>query len=110
MPLLGLLESNNNDALLAWYFNIDFLKLNNKKVFNEYFDMLTSESFHPKLTLPIRLSNNMPHDNCLCKLTESTIETTTGVLTKTFSHHQPYFIKLKYIQHIKSISLIHKCY
>ncbi len=62
--------------------------------------MLTSKSFYPKITLPTRLSNNSATliDNLLCKLTESTIETTTGILTKTFSDHQPYFIKLKYIQ------------
>ncbi len=101
MPLLCSFESNNNEAILAGDFNIDLLKLNNKKVFSEYFDMLTSKSFYPKITLPTRLSNNSATliDNFLWKLTESSIETTTGILTKGFSDHQLYFIKLKYIQH-----------
>ncbi len=84
MSLLGSLESNNNEAILAGDINIDLLKLNNKQVFSEYFDMLTCKSFYRKITLPTRLSNNSATliDNFLCKLTDSTTETTTGILTK----------------------------
>ncbi len=101
MPLLGSLKSNNNEAILAGNFNIDLLKLNNKMFLGKFFDMLTSKRFYPKITLPLKLSNNSATliDNFLYKLTESTIETTTGILTKKVSDHQPYFIKLKYIQH-----------
>ncbi len=52
MPLLGSVESNINEAILTEDFNIDLLTLNNKQVFSEYFDMLTSKSFYLKLTLP----------------------------------------------------------
>ncbi len=36
-------------------------------------------------------------DNVLCKLTENTLDITSGVLTKRFSDHQPYFILLNSI-------------
>ncbi len=44
--------------------------------------MITGHSFFPKITLPTRLSNNNGSliDNILCKLTESSLETTSGVL------------------------------
>ncbi len=106
MPLMCSLESNNNEAILAGDFSIDLLKFNNNKIFSEYFDMLTSKNIYPKITLPTRLLNNSATliDNILCKLTESTIETTTGILTNKFSEHQPYFIKLKYIQYFTSLN------
>ena len=55
--------------------------------------MLTNHSFFPKITLPTRLS--LKHgtliDNLFCKLSEHTLETTSGILIKKFSDHQPYF-------------------
>ncbi len=36
-------------------------------------------------------------DNFLCKLTDNTLDTTSGVLIKKFSDHQPYFILLNNI-------------
>ncbi len=38
-------------------------------------------------------------DNSFCKLTEETLDTTSGVLIKKFSDHQPYFTILKNINH-----------
>ncbi len=63
--------------------------------------MLTSHSFYPKITLPTRLSNNHATliDNYFCKLTETMLDTTLGILIKTFSDHQPYFILLNNIKH-----------
>jgi hypothetical protein len=96
---LAKLEKNNKDVILAGDFNIDLLKINEKNIISEYFDMLTSNSFYPKITVPTRLTNNHGTliDNCLCKLTENTLDTTSGVLTKRLSDHQPYFILLNNI-------------
>ncbi len=61
--------------------------------------MLTSKSFYPKITVPTRLTNTHDTliDNCLCKLMDNMLHTTSGVLTKRFSDHQPYFILLNNI-------------
>ncbi len=90
------LETNNKEVILAGDFNIDLLKLNEKNILSEYFDMITSNSFYPKITVPTRLINNHGTliDNFLCKLSENTLDTTSGVLTKKLSDHQPYFIVL----------------
>jgi len=98
--MLKTLEASKNEAIIAGDFNIDLLKLNDKQIFSEYFDMLTSNSFYPKITLPTRLSNNHATliDNFMCKLTEATLSTISGVLINKFSDHQPYFTILKNIQ------------
>ncbi len=100
-PILNLLEKNNSEVIVSGDFNIDVLKLNDKQVISDYFDMFTNHSFYPKITLPTRLSNKHGTliDNFLCKLTEATLDTTSGILSKKFSYHQPYFIILKNINH-----------
>jgi hypothetical protein len=100
-PILNMLQTNKNEAIITGDFNIDLLKINDKSVFSEYFDMLTNHSFYPKITLPTRLSNNHGTliDNFLCKLTESTLDTISGILIKKFSDHQPYFTILNNIHH-----------
>ncbi len=75
------------------------VKINEKHIISEYFDMLTSNSFYPKISVPTWLSNT--HGtliaNFLCKLTDNALDTTSGVLIKKFSEHQPYFILLNNI-------------
>ncbi len=75
------------------------MKINDKVAISEYFDILTSNSFYPKITVPTRLSNNRGTliSNFLCKLTENTLNTTSGVLINKFSDHQPYFLLLNNI-------------
>ncbi len=43
--------------------------------------------------MPTQFSNKHETliDNLFCKLTENSLNTTTGILIKTFSDHQPYF-------------------
>ncbi len=83
-PVLSTLQNNNNEVRVAGDFNINLLQINDTHVFGEYFDKLTSHSFYPKITLPTRLSNNYVTliDNFLCKLTETMLDTTSGILIK----------------------------
>ena len=100
-PVLKSLEKNKSEVIVSGDFNIDLLNINNKQVFSDYFDMLTNNSFYPKITLPTRLSNKHGTliDNFFCKLTETTLDTISGILIKKFSDHQPYFTILKNINH-----------
>ncbi len=83
-PILEQLENNKNERTVAGDFNIDLLKIHEKQVISEYFDTLTSHSFYPKITLPTRLSNTHGTliDYFLCKLYETALDTTTGILIK----------------------------
>ncbi len=87
------MENENSECFITGDFNIDLLKLNEKEVFRDLFDSLTENSFYPKITLPTIFSNKHGTliDNLFCKLTDKTINTTSGILIKTFSDHQPYF-------------------
>ena len=95
-PVLDKLCKVNGETILTGDFNIDLLKINEKSIIAEYFDMLTNESLFPKITLPTRFSNKHGTliDNFFCKLSACTLDTTSGILVKKFSDHQPYFMIL----------------
>ena len=90
------IDKRNLDIIIAGDFNINLLKLNDRELYNEYFDMLTSLSYFPKITLPTRLSGNCGTliDNFFCRISQSTLNASSGILIKQFSDHQPYFIFL----------------
>lgn len=100
-PHLSKLESNNTEVVIAGDYNINLLKVNTTPVISDYFDMITENSFYPKITLPTRLTNTNGTliDNFLCKLTESSLDTTSGVILDKIGlcDHQPYFTVLNNI-------------
>ena len=85
----------NSRCILCGDLNIDFLKLNSNKKFQEYYDLLTELSFIQTITIPTRLSNNptlIDHIYLKC-LKDITIEN-TGVYTGVLSDHMATFLAL----------------
>ena len=80
--------------------NIDLLKIKEKDFVNEYFDMIVSSGFFPRITLglPTRISNSSATliDNFLCKITKHSSNSIAGILLTSLSDHFPYFISLAY--------------
>ncbi len=93
-PILGIIESRNMECFLTGDTNINLLDINERQVVADFFDILTENMFYPKITLPTRFSKKRGTriDNLFCKLTEKTLDTTSGILTLKVSDHQPYFI------------------
>ena len=95
-PLLITLGNRNSDVIIAGDYNIDLLKINDKPMFSDYFDAITSLSFFPKITLPTRFTdtNCTLIDNFICKLSNRISQSTAGILISQISDHLPYFISL----------------
>ena len=51
-PVLNQFNTKNKEVVIAGDFNIDLLRLNEKPIFNDYFDMLITNHFSPTITLP----------------------------------------------------------
>ena len=60
----------------------------------EYFDMIVSSGFFPRITLPTRISNSSVTliDNFLCKITKHSSNSIAGILLTSLPDHFPYFI------------------
>ena len=95
-PILSGLESRNCEVFLTGDFNIDLLKIKKKPIFSEFFDVMISHSFYPKITLPTRLSNNRGTliDNIYCKLSSKSINSSSGILISGLSDHLSYFLSI----------------
>ena len=99
-PILSGLESRNCEVFLTGDFNIDLLKIKKKAIFSEFFDVMISHSFYPKITSPTRLSNNSGTlmDNIYCKLSSKSINSSSEILISGLSDHLPYFSFNKLMQ------------
>ena len=93
-PIMELLNGKNCEVLLSGDYNINLLKINEKKIFNEFLDTVISNGFIPKITFPTRFSRYRGTliDNIYSKLTPKTMNAVAGILTHTLSDHHPYFI------------------
>ena len=91
--VLSQLQRFSNIAILG-DFNIDLMKLNEKEYINDFFNMMLSKGFIPKITLPTRLTQNSKTliDNCFVKTMNSLSGTTSGIILQNISDHQPYFV------------------
>ena len=94
--LIVSLEKYRLNINLAGDYNLNLLKINNDELCNEFFDLITSHSLLPQITLPTRLSQTSGTliDNILCKAHISVKPTTAGILLNKLSDHQPCFIIL----------------
>ena len=79
---------------LAGDYNLNLLIINNDELWNELFDVITSHSLLPQITLPTRVSQTIGTltYNSLCNI--SIKPTTAGILLNKLSDHQPCFIIL----------------
>ncbi len=50
------MDKENSECIVAGDYNIDLLKINEKKLFSEFFDTLTDNTFYPQNN-----TNNMIH-------------------------------------------------
>ena len=96
-PLLIVsLEKYRLNINIAGDYNLNLLKINNDELCNEFFDLISSHSLLPQITLPTRLSQTSGTfiDNILCKAHISIKPTTAGILLNKLSDHQPCLIIL----------------
>ena len=88
------LEKYKLNINLAGDYNLNILKINNNELCNEFFDLITSHSLLPRITLPTRISNASGTliDNILCKADFTIKPSTAGILLNKLSDHQPCFV------------------
>ena len=101
VEILSLYENLNMDIVLTGDTNVNLLKINKKEVISDFLDSIMNLSYFPKITLPTRFTDRTGSliDNFFCKLSLNTADTTSGIMIKKFSDHQPYFLCLNKVGH-----------
>ena len=99
VPKLKTLCDNHKNAeiAVAGDFNINLLQINERLIFQELFDDLTSLSLFPKITLPTRIGSQSSTliDNIYCKMTHRTMQAKAGIIFSDVSDHFPYFVSIE---------------
>ena len=106
------LQRTKCEVIITGDFNVDLLKINDRLIYNNYFDTIVSNGFVPKITLPTRITSHSQTliDNIFVKLSGNFSETTAGILTHQIADHNPYFITLDYLKLIKNRAKYTKVY
>ena len=110
-PIIHQFGRSRSNTIIAGDFNIDLLKVNDRPVFSDFFDLFVSNSFKPKVTVPTRLTDTTCTliDNIFSSLTSS-VPDISGVLVSNISDHLPCFTCFKNsVPHETNIKYIYKC-
>ena len=100
------------EILIAGDYNINLLDVHNRDVVGNYFTSVTAQGLIPFITFPTRFSElrGTLIDNFLYKISARSSNTTSGIMIRKFSDHQPYFTCLDLTSHhVKPPRLINIC-
>ena len=103
-PILTHLLNHKHECVLVGDFNINLIKITEKEAFSKFYDTIITNSFIPTITYPTRFSNTNGTiiDNALCKLSDVSLNSTSGIFVDQFSDHMPHFISLDLITQRRS--------
>ena len=95
-PILEILDNINCDLVMAGDYNIDLIELNDRHKYTDFFDNMLSISLFPKITLPTRISNTSCTliDNIYCRLSNNTMDLSSGIVHSGISDHFPCFVSI----------------
>ena len=88
---LNNLSKMNRSTYICADFNIDLLRIHKKYNYRNFFDTVLSAGFHPKITLPTRITDtsNTLIDNILVNVIDD--RHISGIMINKISDHQPIF-------------------
>lgn len=91
--IIANLDDKKCEVLLLGDYNFDLLKTDTSNYTNEFFSSLSTAGYSPKITLPTRFSDKSASliDNLFSKISEHSIDSFAGIITKPLSDHLPYF-------------------
>ena len=106
-PVITDLGKGNNTALAVGDFNINPLQLNEREKYNDFLELMCTNSFYHKITPPIRFSNKSCSliDQIYCKPTLPISAFSSKIVIRQLSDHFPCIVSIKLLRE-KNISQI----
>ena len=97
-PIINTLQQENKYAAIVHDFNINLLQINEREKFEEFFDLMCTNNFFPKITLPTRSSKKSCTliDQMFCKLPHlDHTNISSSIIMSKISDHFPCLVKLE---------------
>ena len=97
-PVLDILQRENTYAAVVGDFNINLLQINEREKFEDFFDLMCTNSFYPKITLPTRFSKHSCSliDQFFCKVPHKNIS--SSIVLSSISDHFPCIVKVNILR------------
>ena len=100
-PIINTLQKENKYATIVGDFNINLLQINEKEKIDESFDLMCTNSFFPKITLPTHSSKRSWTliDQMFCKLPHlDHANISSAIIMSNVSDHFPCLEKLEILK------------
>ena len=94
--ILAQLEQSPSEVIIAGDFNINLLDIKTKDKVLTFYNSFTTIGFLREINLPTRFSHStgILINNFLCKLSDISLKSKSGILVDRLSDRQPYFMSL----------------
>ena len=91
-PVIEILQTENTNTAIGGDFNINWLKISERDKFGEFFDLMCTNNFFPKITFPTRLAKYSCSliDQIFCKTPHKKhVSLSSSILISNISDHLP---------------------
>ena len=90
-PKILHLHKTKSDVILVGDFNINLLQIKTRPIYSEFFNLLTTNNFHPCITYPTRLTDNSGSliDNIFLRSKTNHSFRSSGIILSDISDHLP---------------------
>ena len=93
-PILAKLSKGKIECVLVGDFNIDLLKMNERNLYQRYFELFLSNGFLPRITYPTRITRRS--GSLIEQIFHRNLNTDSkhiaGIILSSISDHLPYFL------------------
>ena len=96
-PIIEILQSENTYAAIVGDFNINLLQISEREKFGEFFDLMCTNNFFPKITFPTRFARHSCSliDQVFCKTPHKKhVSISSSIIVSQLSDHLPCIVKL----------------
>ena len=102
-PIITDLGKGYNTALAVGDFNINLLQLNEREKYNDFLDLMCTNSFYPKITLSTRFANKSCCliDQICCKTTLPISAFSSKIVISQLSDHFSCIVSIKLLREKK---------
>ena len=100
-PIIDILQKENSYASLVGVYNINLLQINEREKYAEFFDLMCTNNFFPKITLPTRCAKRTSSliDQTFCKVPRREHDdVSSSIILSGISDHFPCCVNMKILK------------
>ena len=103
-PIIEDLQKQNSYASIVGDFNINLLQIKEREIFEDFLDLMCTNNFYPKISLPTRYSNHSCSliDQIFCKVpNKENVVFSSSVIVSKISDHFPCVVNMSILKETK---------